>query len=80
MNGDDFSINLMRLIAAQQFFLCGLQAAREMFGKSYFALGVQEKNSVDQAVTQNIGANYQSINADTLKTQGVVPPASGKPN
>jgi hypothetical protein len=78
---DDFSINLMRLIAAQQFYMAALQTSREMFGKSYFSLGTQEKNSVDQTMLQNIGANYQQINADTLKTQGVtVQPTSGKPN
>jgi hypothetical protein len=77
---DDFSINLMRLIAAQQFYIAAMQTSREMLGKSYFSLGAQEKTAVDQAMLQNIGANYQSLTAETLKTQGTVPPMTGKPN
>jgi hypothetical protein len=61
MAEEKFSDNLMRVIAAELHFLNGMTVAREMFGKSYFALGVGEKAAVDQAVTTMVASNYQGI-------------------
>jgi hypothetical protein len=41
--------NLLRAIAAELHLLNGMTAAREMFGRSYFSLGIGEKTAVDQA-------------------------------
>jgi deoxyxylulose-5-phosphate synthase len=49
MAEEKFSDNLLRAIAAELHFLNGMTAAREMFGKSYFSLGLSEKIAVDQA-------------------------------
>jgi hypothetical protein len=61
MADKDFESNLLRLVAAETFFLCSLNAAREMYGKSYFSLGVAEKQSLDQQVLSQIGGNFQSL-------------------
>jgi hypothetical protein len=39
----EFETNLMRLIAAELYFLAGMQAAREMYGKSFSLLGWASK-------------------------------------
>jgi hypothetical protein len=66
---EKFAVNLLRMIAAAGYFQTSLIAAREMFGKSYFSLGVAEKVAVDQALLANIGANYQQITPDLLEAQ-----------
>ena len=58
---EKFQINLLRAIAAETFFLCSLTASRELYGKSYFALGVNEKQALDQQVLSQIGGNFQAI-------------------
>ena len=66
---EKFSDNILRMIAADVHALLGLTAAREMYGKSYFALGIGEKAAVDQAVTGLVGANYQTITPAFLADQ-----------
>jgi hypothetical protein len=61
MAEEKFSDNLLRVIAAELHLLNGMTAAREMFGKSYFALGLGEKGAVDQAVTAMVAGNYQGV-------------------
>ena len=72
---DDFSVNLLKTIAAQMFYLCGLQTAREMYGKSYFSLGIGEKTAVDQAVLAMVGGNFQSLTPEALQAQKPQAPA-----
>jgi hypothetical protein len=69
MAEEKFSDNLMRAIAAELHLLNGMTAAREMFGKSYFSLGLSEKIAVDQAVLAMVAANYQSLTAESLAAQ-----------
>ena len=59
-----FSDNLLRMIAAELHLLNGMTAAHEMFGKSYFALGLGEKTSVDHTVLQMLTANYHWVTAE----------------
>lgn len=66
MAQENFTENLLRAIYAQTFFQSGLLAARDMFGKSYFALGVNEKIAVDQAVLGMVASNYQSTTPESL--------------
>jgi hypothetical protein len=58
---EDFQLNLLKFISAELYFLAGLSASREMYGKSYFALGVGEKVAVDQAVNSQIFGNLATI-------------------
>lgn len=58
---DEFDTNLLRLLCASNFFLAGMIASREMYGKSYFALGATEKQVLDQAVLNSISGNFQSL-------------------
>jgi hypothetical protein len=69
MSDEKFQINLLRLVAAETFFLCSLTAAREMYGKSYFSLGVAEKQAVDQQVLNQIGGNFQSLTPEWFGPQ-----------
>ena len=66
MAEEKFSDNLLRAIAAELHLLTGMTAAREMFSKSYFALGVSEKATVDQAVLNMVAGNYQSLTPEAL--------------
>jgi len=57
----DFELEVIKLVAAELYFLTGMTAAREMYGKSYFSLGVTEKQAVDQAVWTQISGNLAAI-------------------
>jgi hypothetical protein len=65
----DFNTNLMRFLAGQLHFSLSMTAAREMFAKSYFALGVAEKAVVDQMVTANVAGNFQQLTPAILAAQ-----------
>lgn len=69
MAKEEFSLNLSRAIYAQLSFQSGLLAAREMYGKGYFSLGVGEKAIVDQTVFQMVAGNYQNTTAEGLEAQ-----------
>ena len=69
MADEKFSDNLMRMIAAELHLLNGMTAAREMYGKGYFSLGVLEKAAVDQAVFGMLASNYQTLTPEFLATQ-----------
>jgi hypothetical protein len=73
MPEDSFEINLLRTIAAEVYFLIGMNVSREMFGKSYFALGLGEKQVVDQAALAAVAANYQALTPEFLKGQTTQP-------
>lgn len=80
MPDETFSDNLLRAIVAELHFLNVQTAAREMFGKGYFSLGLGEKAALDQAVLGAIGGNYVGITPEWLAGQqaqqpmGFVPP------
>ena len=69
MPDETFQINLLRLISAEVYVLCGMVAAREMYGKGYFSLGLGEKGAVDQTVQALVAANYQAATPELLKAQ-----------
>lgn len=69
VSDEKFETNLTKMIAASLYFLCGMQASREMFGKSYFSLSATEKAAVDQVVLGAVGGNYRVITPELLKTQ-----------
>jgi hypothetical protein len=66
---EDFDRNLLRMIAAELLLLNGMTLAREMYGKSYFALGIGEKIAVDQTVLNMLSGNYQMITPEFLAGQ-----------
>ncbi len=57
----DFQLDVLKLVASELYFLTGMTASREMYGKSYFSLGVAEKAAVDQAVWTQISGNLAAI-------------------
>ncbi len=69
MANEIFTENLMRALVAEMHFLNCQMAAREMFQRGYFALGVGEKLAVDQAVLAAIGGNYTGVTPEWLAGQ-----------
>ena len=69
MARESFDTNLMKVIAAELYFIAGMQAAREMYSKSYFALGGPEKVAVDQAVVTHVGTNFQNLVPELFQGQ-----------
>lgn len=65
----DFQLEVIKLVAAELYFLTGLTASREMYGKSYFSLGVSEKAAVDQAVWTQISGNLAAITPQIFAKQ-----------
>jgi len=61
---DKFQLNLLKTVVAELYFSLGMQAAREMYGKSYFSLGVAEKVALDQMVQNSVNANFQALKPD----------------
>jgi hypothetical protein len=51
-------IDLMRLLIAEIWFGISMKAAREMYGRSYFSLGMMEKFALDQTVASMVAAHY----------------------
>ena len=66
---EKFNDNLLRMIGGQLYFQNCMTAAREMFGKSYFSLGVGEKAAVDQAVWAGTAEYYRMITPEFLEGQ-----------
>jgi len=64
MSEADFATNLLRSILANLYFQTAMQASREMYGKSYFSLGVAEKAAVDQAAFAHVASNYNALTPD----------------
>jgi hypothetical protein len=71
---ESFNDNLLRAVVAQLHLLNGMTFAREMFAKSYFALGASEKATVDQTMLQMLAANYIALTPETLASQKTAEP------
>lgn len=69
MPEERFEDNLARMVGAVLFHMSHLMTAREMFAKSYYALGQGEKAVVDQTVFQTVAGYYASITPEMLKSQ-----------
>ena len=76
---DPYEQTLLKLLCAETYFSCQMTASREMYAKSYFSLGVAEKQAVDQTVLGSIGAILSQITPEWLgvadpKQRGFQPP------
>lgn len=71
----DYETNLVRVQTAVAHAQLAMTIAREMFGKSFFALGVQERSIVDGHVVPMIGHYYGMLSPEGLQQQ--VRPAMG---
>lgn len=58
---DSFELSVQKLIAASAYSSFVLQVARELFGQSYFALGVEARAAVDQAALRMVMPNVAGI-------------------
>lgn len=79
MPEEKFETNLLRMIVAELYSSLSLQVSRAMFGKEYFALGVGERATVDQAALAQVTANYQAITPDLLRTTPAGNPVGFQP-
>lgn len=77
MAHDNFQTALLRLLAAEMWTLISMNAAREMFGKSYFALGVAEKSALDHMIASNIASNFGGISPEFLRSPQPQPLVAG---
>ena len=71
---EKFEVNVLKMIASTLYFSAAMQASREMYGKSYFSLGVAEKTAIDQMVNQQVTGNFQALNPDLPMFQIVQKP------
>jgi len=71
---EDFTTNMLRMVCGALVSSISLQASREMFGKSYFSLGMGERAILDQAVFAMLAANFQSVTPENLATQATAKP------
>ena len=62
----EFQVNLLRAIAAHLNVLSTLQTAREMFGKSYFSLGAEERKAAEKAQYELILSHYYGVTHEVL--------------
>jgi hypothetical protein len=72
---EDFLTNVARMIAGTLYLSVSMQAAREMYGKSYFALGVVEQTSLHQLVFAQVSANYAAVTPENLAKKQAQQPA-----
>jgi hypothetical protein len=76
---EDFQLNILKLICAELYFIASLNAAREMHGKSYFSLGVSEKQALDQLVNSQIFGNLGVITPALFVTPTPTPTPEAPP-
>lgn len=62
-------VNLLKVIAASSYASLNLSVAREMFGKSYFALGQLEKTAAEQAAWGMLSGNFAQLTPELFATQ-----------
>lgn len=69
---EQYNQNLLKFVCAELYFLATMNASREMYEKSYFSLGVSEKQAIDQTVWLQISGNFQQLTPEILgaQTQG----------
>lgn len=75
MKDDEYTTNLLRMVAAELYFLCRLQTSQSLLGKGYFSLGTDERQIVDRTVFEHTGGTYSNITPNFLKT--VAPSTAG---
>ncbi|PYX81378.1 MAG: hypothetical protein DMG70_19830 [Acidobacteria bacterium] len=69
MGEHSFEVDLLRLLVAEIWFAISMKAARELYGRSYFALGVGERLALEQVVAATLGAIYSEITPVLLRPQ-----------
>jgi hypothetical protein len=61
MAHESCEIDLMRLLIAEIWFGLSMKAARELYGRSYFSLGMMEKFALDQTMASMVGSHYCAL-------------------
>lgn len=64
-------IDLMRLLIAEIWLGISMKVARELYGRSYFSLGMIEKSVLDQTVASLVATHYYAL-ATTLPQQPAI--------
>jgi hypothetical protein len=67
----------LRLIASELGLLLMLTAAREMYGRGYFSLGVTEKETIDRLVAESSLRIAEGLSGGGVEDQGAPKPRVG---
>jgi hypothetical protein len=67
MPTDTHDTNLLRILAGELWVSLQMSAARDLFGKSLFSLGVEEQTMVTQAVSTRIQAMSLMMTKENLE-------------
>ncbi len=62
-------VDLLRLLVAEIWFALSMKASRELYGRSYFSLGMGERFALDNTVASMVGANYFALMPGMQKTE-----------
>jgi hypothetical protein len=60
---DKFELNLLKTVVAELYFSLGMQAAREMYGKSYFSLGCRRESRAGSNGAKFCECKFPSVKA-----------------
>jgi hypothetical protein len=69
MGRQNFEVDLLHLLVAELWFAISMKAARELYGRSYFALGIGERMALDHVVASAVGATYSAITPALLRPE-----------
>jgi hypothetical protein len=69
MGQQNFEVDLLRLLVSELWFAISMKAARELFGRSYFALGYGERVALDHIMAATVGATYLEITPALLRPE-----------
>jgi hypothetical protein len=69
MGQENFEVDLLRFLVAELWFAISMKAARELFGRSYFALGLGERAALDHMLAVTVGATYLQITPALLRPE-----------
>ena len=69
MGQQNFEVDLLRLLVAEIWFAISMKAARELYGRSYFALGVGERVALDHVMAMMVGATYSDVTPTLFRPQ-----------
>jgi hypothetical protein len=62
-------IDLIRLLIAEIWLGISMKAARELYGRSYFSLGVMEKFALDQSLATIVAGHYCALTPQFAKSR-----------
>jgi len=69
MGHQNLEVDLLRLLVAEVWLAISMKASHELYGRSYFSLGVGERVALDHMLAAMVGATYSDITPALLRPQ-----------